>query len=71
MLGVPRESICNSGSCRGFSCGLPWAVAAYLVFGLMSYYRTWTWIAPLLLGVSLAIAQRRSKGRLARLAICP
>ncbi|POH74936.1 hypothetical protein CVS27_03490 [Arthrobacter glacialis] len=39
-------------------------IAAYLVFGLMSYYRSWTWIAPLLLGVSLAIAQHRTQGRL-------
>ncbi len=38
-------------------------MVAFLMFGYMSYYRTWTWIAPLLLGVSLAIAQRRSHGK--------
>lgn len=38
-------------------------VVAFLMFGLMSYYRTWTWIAPLLLGASLAIAQRRTQGQ--------
>ncbi|MFC8302263.1 acyltransferase family protein [Specibacter sp. NPDC057265] len=38
-------------------------IVAFLFLGLMSFYRTWTWIAPLLLGASLAIAQRRTQGQ--------
>lgn len=39
------------------------SIAAFLLFGVMSYYRTWTWVASLLMGASLAIAQRRTKGQ--------
>ena len=64
MLGIPVLKRRLQGIVLGavlFFTGL--GILAFLMFGLMSYYRTWTWIAPLLLGVSLAIAQRRTQGR--------
>ncbi len=38
-------------------------VVAFFMVGFLSFYRTWTWIAPLLLGAALAIAERRTRGR--------
>ncbi|MHA7269362.1 acyltransferase family protein [Arthrobacter sp. HLT1-20] len=64
MLGVPVLKRHLQGIVLGAAVVFAaLGIAAFLVFGPMSFYRTWTWIAPLLMGASLAIAQHRTQGR--------
>lgn len=64
LLGVPALQRRLQGIVLGaVAASTALGVAMFLVFGLMSFYRTWTWVGPLLLGAALAIAQRRTRGQ--------